>query len=348
MRPGGGQRGDRRPLPALPPGPEPRQGRQEHCGEAAPGSDHLPFELKGRRERAALDPLTHTQRQRLADACAVRQRAPPDGRSRVRAPQYYGTIQLGSQNVSLNMCFDTGSADLWCAPPLLPPWNQLHCEARWAPLHAMLRPLSQPNNKQPVSRRVPSQECNVPSCLAHTRYSYEASSTYQVRAWPRARPRSRALSSGARDSESSVLARPGKKRHCHGLFRSQGRDKRLATCVLQQVPPHEPALTAPAGTQPTATRFSIRYGSGAVHGRVALETVALADPPLRLHRQAIGLAVESSADFASASCDGIFVRAGSALPCTPEPSGGIGRRVLRLPGEICGDVVLYGASGSIA
>jgi len=183
----------------------------------------------------------------------------------------------------------------------------------------------------------------VPSCLAHTRYSYEASSTYQVRAWPRAGPRSRALSSVARDSESYVLARPGKKRHSHGLLRSQGRDKRLATCVLQQVPPQEPALTAPAGTQPTATRFSIRYGSGAVHGRVALETVALADPPLRLHRQAIGLAVESSADFASASCDGIFVRAGSALPCTPEPSGGIGRRVLRSPGETCGDVVLYRA-----
>ena len=32
--------------------------------------------------------------------------------------QYYGELLLGSQNTSLNVCFDTGSADLWCAPAL--------------------------------------------------------------------------------------------------------------------------------------------------------------------------------------------------------------------------------------
>ncbi|KAK9830928.1 hypothetical protein WJX81_006612 [Elliptochloris bilobata] len=121
---------------------------------------------------------------------------------------YYGTILLGSHNVSLNVCFDTGSADLW----------------------------------------VPSQDCDAPSCLAHTRYSYEASTTFQ----------------------------------------------------------------------PTPAEFSIRYGTGAVRGHVALETVALAQPQLRLTRQSVGLAVESTADFASASCDGIF---GLALPALAKEGG---------------------------
>ena len=45
-----------------------------------------------------------------------------------------------------------------------------------------------------------------------------------------------------------------------------------------------------------------------MQGRVALDTVTLAQPPLRLTSQAIGMAIQSTADFASASCDGIFVR----------------------------------------
>ena len=60
--------------------------------------------------------------------------------------------------------------------------------------------------------------------------------------------------------------------------------------------------------QLTPANFSIRYGTGAVRGRVAYETVALAQPQLHLTRQAVGLAMDSTADFASASCDGIFVR----------------------------------------
>lgn len=60
--------------------------------------------------------------------------------------------------------------------------------------------------------------------------------------------------------------------------------------------------------QRTPSEFSIRYGTGAVWGRVAHETIALAHPQLRLTRQSVGLAMESTADFASASCDGIFVR----------------------------------------
>lgn len=33
---------------------------------------------------------------------------------------------MGSQNTSLNVCFDTGSADLWCAPALS---KSLFCSA---------------------------------------------------------------------------------------------------------------------------------------------------------------------------------------------------------------------------
>jgi hypothetical protein len=46
-----------------------------------------------------------------------------------------------------------------------------------------------------------------------------------------------------------------------------------------------------------------------VAGKVMVDVLRLADPPIVVPDQGLGLAEENSADFASASCDGIFVRA---------------------------------------
>lgn len=63
--------------------------------------------------------------------------------------------------------------------------------------------------------------------------------------------------------------------------------------------------------------FTIRYGSGVVDGVVVYDTVELGAPLANVTKQGIGLAVNSTADFASTSCDGIFVRpALAAAPCT--------------------------------
>ena len=63
--------------------------------------------------------------------------------------QLYGQIQIGTPGQPINVCFDTGSADLW----------------------------------------VPSMNCTTPSCLGHHRFNSQASSTYAVRIhWLSAQP----------------------------------------------------------------------------------------------------------------------------------------------------------------
>ena len=59
----------------------------------------------------------------------------------VQCVQLYGQIQVGTPGQPINVCFDTGSADLW----------------------------------------VPSMNCTTPSCLGHHRFNSQASSTYAVR-----------------------------------------------------------------------------------------------------------------------------------------------------------------------
>ena len=48
-----------------------------------------------------------------------------------------------------------------------------------------------------------------------------------------------------------------------------------------------------------------------MHGKVVTDVLRFSEPPIVVPDQGFGLATESSADFESASCDGIFV---SALP----------------------------------
>ncbi len=70
--------------------------------------------------------------------------------------------------------------------------------------------------------------------------------------------------------------------------------------------------------QETGGEFSIKYGTGAVHGNVVTDVLQLAEPPIVVPDQGFGLAQDHSADFASASCDGIFVSARPPMhPCMP-------------------------------
>ena len=70
--------------------------------------------------------------------------------------------------------------------------------------------------------------------------------------------------------------------------------------------------------QPQDDRFSIDYSLGQVSGHVALDTVSLGQPPIRVIQQAMGLATNSTADFSTTSCDGVFVR----LPLPSHLPGG--------------------------
>jgi hypothetical protein len=54
--------------------------------------------------------------------------------------------------------------------------------------------------------------------------------------------------------------------------------------------------------------FTIRYGSGVVDGVVVYDTLELGLPLTNVSNQGVGMATNSTADFASTSCDGIFVR----------------------------------------
>ena len=59
--------------------------------------------------------------------------------------------------------------------------------------------------------------------------------------------------------------------------------------------------------QPADDRFSIDYSLGAVSGHVGLDTISIGTPPIAVMQQAFGLATDSTADFSTTSCDGVFV-----------------------------------------
>ena len=62
--------------------------------------------------------------------------------------------------------------------------------------------------------------------------------------------------------------------------------------------------------QATSHPFEITYGTGAVAGTVAFETLTLGSGSntLVVPHQGFGMVYDSSIDFLTASCDGLFVR----------------------------------------
>lgn len=62
--------------------------------------------------------------------------------------------------------------------------------------------------------------------------------------------------------------------------------------------------------QATTHPFEITYGTGAVAGSVAYETLTLGtgNAVIKVPHQGFGMVYDSSMDFLSASCDGLFVR----------------------------------------
>lgn len=72
------------------------------------------------------------------------------------------------------------------------------------------------------------------------------------------------------------------------------------------------------GQQDTGGQFTIKYGTGSVSGEVVTDVLRLAEPSIVVPDQGFGLATEHSADFASASCDGIFVSPPSPMPLSSQ------------------------------
>lgn len=61
------------------------------------------------------------------------------------------------------------------------------------------------------------------------------------------------------------------------------------------------------GVQSQEDTFSIDYSLGTISGHVGLDTMNMGTPPITITQQAFGLATESTADFTSTTCDGVFV-----------------------------------------
>lgn len=64
--------------------------------------------------------------------------------------------------------------------------------------------------------------------------------------------------------------------------------------------------------QGSGDRFSIDYSQGMVAGQVAIDSLTLGVPNMTIADQAFGLTTNSTADFHSNTCDGVFVR---SPPC---------------------------------
>lgn len=67
--------------------------------------------------------------------------------------------------------------------------------------------------------------------------------------------------------------------------------------------------------QSTSHPFEITYGTGAVAGTVAFETLTLGtgSSTIVVPHQGFGMVYDSSIDFLTASCDGLFVRTSPLL-----------------------------------
>ena len=53
--------------------------------------------------------------------------------------------------------------------------------------------------------------------------------------------------------------------------------------------------------------FQVNYATGSVVGQVAYDTVSLGNPTVTISNQGFGLATDSTSDFLSTSCDGLWV-----------------------------------------
>ena len=63
-----------------------------------------------------------------------------------------------------------------------------------------------------------------------------------------------------------------------------------------------------ACAQAKPEKFTIDYSLGTVSGVVGTDVVTMGSPSISVPDQALGVATNSTADFHSTSCDGVFVR----------------------------------------
>lgn len=71
-----------------------------------------------------------------------------------------------------------------------------------------------------------------------------------------------------------------------------------------------------SASQATTHPFEITYGTGAVAGSVGWETLLLGtgNATITVPHQGFGMVYDSSMDFLTASCDGLFVSIFLAIP----------------------------------
>jgi hypothetical protein len=135
---------------------------------------------------------------------------------------------------------------------------------------------------------VPSSACGTISCQDHQQYLQRASATFYVCAVP-----------------ASKLHAAKHAAVCRGVRKACMQLAQLPAACMKGTPR---SSCVHAWAQNTSEAFFIQYGTGAVLGNVIYETLTLAQPPIRVQSQGMGLALDTTAAFYSASCDGLFVR----------------------------------------
>lgn len=99
------------------------------------------------------------------------------------------------------------------------------------------------------------------------------------------------------------------KSYVHSLFSLKGILNLLLSGWICMAPRLETAADGCLIWGQAATdRFSIDYSQGMVAGQVAIDTLTVGVPNITIADQAFGLTTNSTADFHSNTCDGVFVR----------------------------------------
>jgi len=136
---------------------------------------------------------------------------------------------------------------------------------------------------------IPGSLCLAPPCATHDKFRPRDSSTYHVR----------------KGGGGGHVWKSERAVYSHGRERERGREREAHSALsLKQTNKKRPCLPPP---QLRPEPFHLAYGTGRVVGSVATETLTLGTPPMSVRDQGFGMIVDTSADFARTSCDGLIV-----------------------------------------
>ena len=96
------------------------------------------------------------------------------------------------------------------------------------------------------------------------------------------------------------------RKYLNGMLRATaGMPPMVNHCITSLCPSQR--MPIDVAVQLASYKFEVNYATGSVVGQVGHDTVSVGTPAVTVSSQGIGLATDSTSDFLSTSCDGLWV-----------------------------------------